>query len=850
MIYVPASGPTKTNLVIVGEAPGREEERQREPFVGSSGDHLRATLLRHGITPEQVYLTNVCHYRPPNNEIEKFIKLKKGVPQPNELVLSGIMELYRDLARIQPTLIAPLGNTALWALTGQRQISKRRGSIMEVQANLNLLQQLGANKLDEAAAHLEKIVGTKVVPTLHPAAVLRQFELNTIFDFDIGKIAAERKFPELNLPQRTYYIDPPEAQALELAKQLLAAEQISIDIETPGGKLFCVGFSCDPSCALVLKVDKKWKKQLIRMLCENEIPKIFQNGVFDCSFLLKEEGIRVGGYGYDWDGQCIVGYDTMFAQQAAYPEFRVGLDFQASMYTREPYYKDEGKNQDLNIADDELQYLTYNGKDAAVTLEIAQAQQADELTDPNVRIGFETTVMQLPVVIDIMAQGMKLDLLELERLNRWFSDELEKLQGELDEGVVNFAVELASKPKTKEKLAIIAYAKKVAETSGKPKGGLNVFSGPQVKTFFRLFLGESLTSVDEETLKDYYGKTGNELVLKMVRIRKARTMKSRYLCIKHDGNGQTFYSVNPVGTKTARWSTSKTIMGYGHNLQTIPNPTRYQPGMRTAFIAEPGYVLLYPDLSQAEDRIVSYNWNVSAKVHAFENGIDAHALTASFIYDLLIEEILRLHEEAQKEGRDGVERYFGKQSNHAFNYGEGPLRFMRSVNKKADETGIRIELLADAKRIRSKHLAAYPEIEANFWSDIRARLKRDRYLINPFGRKRTFYGRLDDETYRDAYSWIPQSTAPEVINRAMVRIHFELLRRLGGKSRILLQIHDALLIQVPEECWREAWEEIRPMMEIPIELATKEIIIPVDCKIGYSWGGVTKLHKFKPRQTT
>src|SRR5690606_6321462 len=144
----------------------------------------------------------------------------------------------------------------------------------------------------------------------------------------------------------------------------------------------------------------------------------------------------------------------------------------------------------------------------------------------------------------------------------------------------------------------------------------------------------------------------------------------------------------------------KTIEDYGNNGQTWPTK------IRNMMVPEKGMVFLYVDLSQVEDRIVSYYANIRKKIWAFENSVDAHSLTASLIFGLTIEEVQALHKQAEDEGRVAPERYLGKQSNHAFNYGEGPERFWKSVNKKADETGIRITI-EQAKQIRNAHLRAY-----------------------------------------------------------------------------------------------------------------------------------------------
>ena len=74
---VPASGPAQARIMIIGEAPGVEEERQLKPFVGLSGQELGRMLSEAGIVRSECYLTNACKYRPPGNDIEEFIHSKR-----------------------------------------------------------------------------------------------------------------------------------------------------------------------------------------------------------------------------------------------------------------------------------------------------------------------------------------------------------------------------------------------------------------------------------------------------------------------------------------------------------------------------------------------------------------------------------------------------------------------------------------------------------------------------------------------------------------------------------------------------------------------------------------------------
>jgi uracil-DNA glycosylase family 4 len=871
VIYVPGEGPKNARIVFIGEAPGESEERERRPFVGVSGRRLREDLAKVGISPDTVRITNVCHYKPPQNNIGLWLKRskRKGVVKirPNELIISGILELFQELAEIKPNVIVPLGNVALWALTGLELISRRRGSILTVQPNMNLLEQLNPAQLEIVADALFKLQGTKVIPTFHPAFVSREMVMQPIFKLDLKRIAKESATKEVVLPQREIHVDPDEQTASILAARLIESGSYACDIETPGGKLFCVGYSCDPSWSLVLGTDALWKINLHTMLLTSAAEKIFQNGVYDCSFLLKECSIKVTGYGYDYEHDRVLGHDTMFAQHAVYPEWRLGLDFLASVFTREPYYKDEGKGHNLDdLGVDHTTYMRYCGKDACVTKEVAEVQRKVELRDPNFKHHFNFIMSQVPLVIDIMVRGQQLDVQELHRLREESINVSRKLQPQFDAAVLAELIwhaENDKKPAARQ--AAIELAEKIANSMGREKdgvviGGFNVYSSPDcqkylydVRGFKKRYKvnrnveeGESVTA-DEETIKELYGETGDQKLLELITLRHERKLQTSYLNVKHDYTGRTWFSINPVGARSARWSESMTLMGYGFNFQTPPGR------IRSIVVAEEGCVLLYLDLSQAEDRIVSYDAQVLKKIEAFETGVDVHALTASLIFGLTIEEVKRRHKEQQKkDGKDGPERYLGKQSNHAFNYGEGPPTFTKKINKKADETGIRVTL-QQSRFIRDQHLASYPELRW-YWADIEAQLKLNRTLTafrvagEQSSWKRRFAGHLNADTFREAYSWRPQHTPPAIVMRAAVNIHHELLPRIGDeRARILNQVHDALLIQVPIDGFQEIAEECVKRMLLPVEIHGKNVIIPVDYKVGWNWKEMTSPEKFRTK---
>lgn len=837
-IYVPGEGPEKPTFMIIGEAPGFEEEKQRHPFIGGSGSILRYCMSRAGISESEVYITNVCHYRPPANKISAFCKKSKKLGyQPNDLVREGLYELYSDISRLQPRVIIPVGNVALWATTGLDAILKRRGSILRSNLDVSRVLHVEPYFNDQQTLNtvLKANVGQTVIPTIHPAAVMRQYALKPIFEFDL-KRARQASTRNLVPPTRDIIIDPPYDEAVQLADLLLRSGRYAADIETPGNSLYCIGFSCDPSWGVVFRYDEPWKRELVRELLESPAKKIFQNGTFDCSFLRLKENINVQNYYFD----------TMFFSKLVYPEFKAGLDFLASFYTLEPYYKDEGKDHDLRHFASAEEYMRYCGKDACVTLEVANSIEANEYKKEPHRLSIDSHRNLLPIATDMAARGINIDKAEVRRLSHEYSDKLTATQHDLDIRVLQDLLKIVERSNNKKALDLAISIKTNLQDQ---KPGFNVASNKDVMLYLYELRGFPVKrnkdtrqpTADEKALKELYGETGDETLLLIVKCREYRKVKSSYLNYKLAPTGRLFFSVNPVATKTQRWSTGQTIVMQvrdaknklqktGLNAQTMP------PNLRSVIIPDKGYLLGYSDLSQVEDRIVAYTGGVLKKIYAFENDIDAHSLTATAIFKTTIEEVKAEAKRCKAEGKTPPMRYLGKQSNHAMNYGERERTFMLNVNKRSDETGIRINF-SDAKAIRTAHFDFYPEIETGYWPFIAEQLYRNRTIRNPFGYERTFHscridskGKIDDASMRDAYSWYPQSTAPEIINRGMARIASQL-----PQVQILLHAHDAILWQAPANEAEDIQDEVIRLMDEPLYIGSRVIHIPVDSKIGERW---------------
>lgn len=323
--------------MIVGEAWGEQESRVGLPFIGQSGQELTRMLWDAGISRSECLLTNVFPLRPEGNKIESLC-VSKALSAPGTVplrqgkyfrpdILPEVARLHTEITEVNPNLVLALGNTACWALLSTAKISAIRGTVTG-----GVL-----------------VPGVKVLPTYHPAAVLRSWDLRVVVVADLMKAKREAAFPGIVRPKRQVLILPTLDEIAEWFTR--PAEVYACDIETSHGQITCVGFARSATDAIVIPfVDWKhpshsyWPTldaelaawRYIKSALEGSVPKLFQNGLYDLQYLAK--------MGFQ-PQHCI--HDTMLLHHSLYPELQKGLGFLGSIYTNEASWKLLRKNDSL-----------------------------------------------------------------------------------------------------------------------------------------------------------------------------------------------------------------------------------------------------------------------------------------------------------------------------------------------------------------------------------------------------------------------------------------------------------------------------------------------------------------------
>ncbi len=302
-----------------------------------------------------------------------------------------------------------------------------------------------------------------------------------------------------------------------------------------------------------------------------------------------------------------------------------------------------------------------------------------------------------------------------------------------------------------------------------------------------------------------------EILRHIIEYRSEDTILGGFLSMKLK-NGRAYTGYQMAGTVSSRLSSRATIEGIGTNLQNVQRGEK-----RRIFRADPGCVLIKADLSQAEYRYLIWRARIARVIEqwAIDPNWSIHWWNAvNNIWHKPREEITKEEYSKTKNGTYGA------------NYGIGARKVSKMYDMEYDE----------AHKIIENYHKGVPEIKNIFQYEIREALRSSRTLDNPLGRQRQFHGRMDDQTFRAAYSWVCQSTVADLIIKALIDLDEQ-------GAEILLQVHDELVVQCPEKDADEWCERVRNAMEIPVQVpgVDEPMIIPAEVQVGPNWYDVEEV---------
>ena len=430
--------------------------------------------------------------------------------------------------------------------------------------------------------------------------------------------------------------------------------------------------------------------------------------------------------------------------------------------------------------------LDYAAEDADVTLELHRHLKPRLVAEHMAEV-YETMERPLIAVLAAMeAAGILVDPKVLRDLSRDFGERLAGLEQQIH-ALAGFAFNVGS-PK---QLGEVLFDK------------MGLAGGRKAKT------GAYVTSAD---VLDDLAAMGHELPARVLDWRQLAKLKSTYSdALVEEINPTTkrvHTSYGMVGTSTGRLSSSDP------NLQNIPVRTEEGRQIRRAFIADKGMVLLSVDYSQIELRLLAHVARIEPLKEAFHRGHDIHALTAAQVFAI------------PAEGMDPMVRRKAKAINFGIIYGISPFGLARQLSIPQDE----------ARAYIAAYFERYPGIRA-YMERAKAFAREHGFVTTIFGRRCWLPGIQDKNPARRAFMERAAINAPlqgaaaDIIKRAMIRIPAA-LEKHRLKARMLLQVHDELLFEVPEAEVADTSAAVSAVMEAAARL---DVPLTVDVGTGPNW---------------
>lgn len=840
-VQIRDDGKLSARLVLIGEAGGQHEAAQLKPFVGPSGWRLDEWWRAVGLDRRDFYMTNVYPFQLVRNDL-------KTVPAAE--LAHWTDALHDRLAALEgPVVIVPTGNTALRALTGKANIMKHRGSVYAYE--------------DRRGRTI------KVIPTIHPAATFRTPEWERRCRRDWERIAGDAAFPELRTPVREHFIRPTLHDVESFVRDAEAADALAVDIETPGrdGRITCIGFAATANFSLTVpttlsywqtveRLTQVWA--LIRRLCAGPAEKVLQQFQFD-AFNLLDEGVRLANLRW-----CTLAMSHCRDSTESH-----GLAYQASVYTREPYWKDDVKDVDgegperIPSMDD---WWRYNGKDACVTRELLDVHHAALGRDGRLPFYERHYRSLFGPLLEMMRHGIAMDGPTSVAAKVALLQECAGLRSQLC-ALAGVPLHRTTKLSKKE----VAAGKQPGLSSKK----LQVWLYQTLRVPEQRSRQTGRATADEVALKKLmqrYGQrpledmteaeralavqaaladgpkaqpkgavsveTGRMLTAVGVRVLRHReqTKVAEFLDARALDPDSRLRASFKFTTATGRLASDKNPRGTGRNVQNIARAVRH------AFIPDPGCVFLEVDMSQGEDRIVKMLlsrfaataarrdellWRARAK--PWEN--DEHLRAASALFKQDYADLQARY--ARKEPLVRQWRDLGKRTRHGASYDEGAQTLADVALKEMDlaltaaEASVCLQTIKDAD----------PEL-ALWHGDVRQRVLRDRCLVTGWGRMLLYdYVRLDDDAYRQGYAFEPQSTLVDLVNQYGL-VPLRTWRREQGLLDVVkphVQGHDSILLSTPPQHAYAVLDFLWKSLERPRAYGAEPLTVPVTAKLGMNW---------------
>jgi DNA polymerase I len=773
------------------------------PIAGGQDATLSSLFRKAGIAKDETTLLNVIQCRPPADVF----------PLDKKADYMSSLERAAAVGHCVKNHVIPLLKSRPW----QRVILMGDQAVAWIAAKWPSADKWRGSVLSVPAIDRDKPLA---VVTLSPLQVQKQQKFYPVVINDLKKWAV--------WPYEDYNLFPSVADL-----RAFTAREFAFDIETSytvdaDGKreIYLVALSDRAGRALVVPFTPPYMDELRRIFADaNEV--VGHN-------IIQFDLPQLAFYDIPLNPEAMV-WDTMLMQHLRFPDLPHDLEFVASQFTNKPAWKHEKAAKEL-----------YAARDVDVTYQIF-----GPLMQELERIGMMTIYrdVQVPLarICRMMTEtGIKIDPDRLAEVQKRIEGEIEGLEKQLPEHLRSYYITVNKldpapegyvDPVTKrprKKIKRQAQEKVVPWRLDRVKKNLLYVEWglpPQLSpktgklTADKVALDKLHRRLMSPT-SDYYNLERATIVKVLKEINRKAHFLSSFVKEERKGTERIHPELNVHGTSSGRLSSSG---GEAGNFQNQPEAARYM-----YVPSHPDWELAEVDYSNIENRLTAFQAGDTFRLRRYDDPKhNDYKLLASRAFDIPYELVEKDNDREAPYGK-------AKAIVLGTNYGLGAL-------KTANMYDMDLQEVKDLMVAWKKEIAFTVEWQRN----ITTQAKKQGWLVTPFGRKRWFY---TDSYYTQALSFLPQSTAADIIYRAMIGLLYERIGMtleeaqrvtpvcipLPQPARILLQVHDALVVEYPKHMREEVLGVVKRVMEQPWP-ELRGYRIPVGIAVGPSWGEVEAL---------
>lgn len=722
----------------------------------------------------------------------------KGIGEKTAIALLAEYPDIEALIAAAPGLTAKRPREALQEHAELARLSKRLVTIqLDVPVELELdAYQVGApdwpelvrlfGELEFASllARVEKMAGHKgggVVAELPPTPTLDVIVCDD--PRDLPAILAELRAAELvAFDTETTSLEPHDAElmGLSLATSPTRVWYFPFGHRNPAGDLFGEDDGT-PAPRNFPAITDPAAAGLKALLEDASVPKAAQNGKYDIQ-VLRRAGVTVRGFAYD----SMLTSFVLDPSRRSHGIDALALELLGQRMTSYTELTGKGKSQIPFAEVPVAKAAAYCGADSATVLALREHFAPGLETGRLAELLATIELPLVPVLADMEWDGVAIDQAHFRELAHELDRDLEAIEAAIHTMAGVEGLNLNSP----RQLADVLFEKM----------GLPVIR--RTKT------GPSTDAAVLETL----AAEGHELPAMILQHRELQKLKSTYVDVLptrvNASTGRIHTSYNQVGAQTGRLSSSDP------NLQNIPIRSARGEEIRRGFVPRKGWRFIVADYSQIELRLMAHLSGDPAFVEAFRSGGDIHRQTAAIIFGVELDDVT------------SEMRARAKTINFGTIYGQGPFALSNQLGITQDE----------AKAFISDYFTRFAGVR-DFLDACVERARADGYVETIFGRRR-YIPEIHDKNFnmrsfaeRTAQNTPLQGSAADLIKRAMIDIHAA-LREEGLAARLLLQVHDELVVEAPLEEVERVSELVKSKME---GAATLSVPLVVELGVGENW---------------